>query len=294
MKTLENHRLLFLAEKVCRNLVPESIATYGSHIKLFNAWYAGKYSKFPQRISKQRLNEYAAHLVRSGISDKSIVNRLKAINQFVEFMRSRGVRIKSDAKADMIRVSQPMKKSFLICVIERIIQSLDITNCDSVLCVFLLSTGVRSKTVRAAKVRDIDFSTKIMQLNHSKNRRNNSIPIADPLLDILRKHIRHHNLSTGDYIFFNRFGNQLTRSTIYERINRYLRQIGVEQTGVHIFRHSFAKIEVLNGVDTVTLQRLMTHQSIEESSEYVELFSRELVAKQNQFNILCNKNYASY
>ena len=133
MKTLENHRLLFLQEKVCRNLVPESIATYGSHIKLFNVWYAGKYSKFPQRISKQRLNEYAAHLVRSGISDKSIVNRLKAINQFVEFMRSQGVRIKSDAKADMIRVSQPMKKSFLICDIERIIQSLDITNCDTVL-----------------------------------------------------------------------------------------------------------------------------------------------------------------
>ena len=294
MKTLSDYRSLFLNEKVRRNLVPESVATYGSHLKLFNAWYAEKYSNFPHRISKPRLDEYAAHLVRSGISDKSVVNRLKVINQFMDFMRARGIRISHDVKADMIRVSQPVKKSFLISDIERIIQSLDVTDCDSVLCVFLLSTGVRSKTVRAAKVKDIDFATKIMQLNHSKNRRNNSIPLADPLIDILRQHIEYHHLHGGNYIFFNRFGNQLTRSTIYERINRYLKRIGIEQTGVHIFRHSFAKIEVLNGVDTVTLQRLMTHQSIEESSEYVELFSRELVAKQNQFNVLCNRHYASF
>lgn len=124
-----------------------------------------------------------------------------------------------------------------------------------------------------------------------KNRKYLSIPLADSLLLILKQYIAHHALQPTDNMFFNKFGHALTRSTIYERIKRYLMSIGIEKTGVHIFRYSYAKISVMNGIDSVSLQRLLTHQKIDESSQYVTLYSPELARKQNAFNVLSNSTY---
>lgn len=294
MKKLDNWAEQFIQQKRNRNLSAESITTYRCHLKLFLTWYSTRYSLlFPSFITSLKLQEYTSYLLDSGLTAKSINNRLKVINQFIDFMRKNGVRAKSDVRAEMLRCAEPHNKTFLLSEIQTIIENLDMSNSDSVLTVFLLSTGVRSKTVRAIRVQDIDFVGKILELRHLKNRKYLSIPLADPLLDILKKYISINSLHQTDSLFFNRFGSALTRSTIYERVKRYLSSIGIERTGIHIFRYSYAKISVLNGIDAVTLQRLMTHQDVEESSHYVELYSPELRLKQNKYNVLVNTSFMS-
>lgn len=288
---LDQWAKLFIDDKRRRNLSPESITTYRSHVRLFINWHAVNYRiQSPLFLSSKRLQEYTLFMIENGLSAKSINNRLKAVNQFISFMRQNGAQIRS-LHAEMVRCDEPHKKTFQLSEIKSIIDHLDIHNPDSVLTIFLLSTGVRSKTARAIKVEDIDFNARILELRHLKNRKYLSIPLADSLLLILKQYIAHHALQPTDNMFFNKFGHALTRSTIYERIKRYLMSIGIEKTGVHIFRYSYAKISVMNGIDSVSLQRLLTHQKIDESSQYVTLYSPELARKQNAFNVLSNSTY---
>ncbi|MCI8324919.1 MAG: tyrosine-type recombinase/integrase [Clostridia bacterium] len=293
MKTLSDYATEFFKSKKLINLVNESLITYKSHLNCFVPWCEERGLQEP-KITQELIDEYVIYMVDKKLSAKTINNRLKTINQFIDFMRKKGVKIKSSIKANMVKKTESVKKTLKTSEMKRIIDNLDITNRDSVLVVFLLSTGVRSKTVRLIKFGDIDFDNSILELQHMKNRKFNNIPLPSVLVDILKAYAAHFNLKKDDYLFFNNYRNQLTRSTIYERIRRYLETIGVEQHGVHIFRHSFAKVEVLNGIDSVSLQRLMTHQSIEESSRYVDLYSPELLKKQNQFNILTNQTYQNY
>ena len=57
-----------------------------------------------------------------------------------------------------------------------------------------------------------------------------------------------------DYLFCNVFGQQLVKSTCYHMLYEYNKKRGVETTGIHRYRHTFAKQWILNGGNVVSLE----------------------------------------
>lgn len=54
------------------------------------------------------------------------------------------------------------------------------------------------------------------------------------------------------------------------------------RTGVHRFRHTFAKNWIVNGGDIFKLQKMLGHSSINMVKSYVDMFTDDL---QQDFNI---------
>ena len=63
----------------------------------------------------------------------------------------------------------------------------------------------------------------------------------EDILKILKEYLQYRGGEADDWLFCSVYGKQLTRSSNYHALWDYCHERGVEQTGVHRFRHTFAK-----------------------------------------------------
>ena len=89
-----------------------------------------------------------------------------------------------------------------------------------------------------------------------------------------------------DYLFCNLEGNQLTKDALNNIISKYNTQRGVEKTGVHLFRHYYAKTYIQNGGDCLKLQKSLGHATLEMTKVYVDLYGTDLQKGYNKLNPL--------
>lgn len=157
-----------------------------------------------------------------------------------------------------------------------------------VICNFLLAVGCRLNSLINIKVEDIDFTNNMVYLNITKNRKPLIIPLSETIIPILKEYINIRKGESGNYLFCNAYGEQLNRITISENLRSYNRRRGVKTTGIHRWRHTFAKNWILNGGDIFRLQKILGHSDIEVVRNYVNMFTEDLKKDFDQFNPLDN------
>lgn len=151
---------------------------------------------------------------------------------------------------------------------------------------FLLSTGVRQNSLLNIKIKEIDFDNGVVMVNVTKNRKPLLIPLNDDILLILKEYLKYRGGEQEDYLFCNVYGQQLKKSTLYHAIYDFNRSRGVELTGLHRFRHTFAKKWVTMGGNVVTLQKILGHSSLAITENYLNILTCDIKQSVNEFNIL--------
>jgi len=106
---------------------------------------------------------------------------------------------------------------------------------------YLLATGNRISSVLNLKINDLDFENSLIQINKTKNRKAQFIPMSGSLAPILREYLGYRKGDTGDYVFCNAYGNKADLRTYQEMLARYNKSRGVSKTSAHLYRHTFAK-----------------------------------------------------
>lgn len=157
---------------------------------------------------------------------------------------------------------------------------------------FLLSTGVRQNSLINIKIKDIDFDNSVVYVNITKNRKPLIIPLNQNIIKILKEYLTYRQGNSDDYLFCNIYGNKLTKSTAYHSLYEYNKSRGIETTGIHRFRHTFAKKWVLLGGNVVTLQKILGHSSLAITQNYLNILVSDIKQDIDKFNILeqFNKN----
>ena len=151
---------------------------------------------------------------------------------------------------------------------------------------FLFATGVRQRSLINIKIKDLDFENNVVYVNVTKNRKTLIVPMNQTLVCILSEYLKYrHHKSDDEYLFCNIFGNQLVKSTCYGMLYTYNKSRGVETTGVHRYRHTFAKQWILSGGDVVSLSKLLGHSSLEITQNYIHLLVSEVAEKVKQINV---------
>ena len=152
---------------------------------------------------------------------------------------------------------------------------------------FLFSTGVRQRSLIHIQVKDVDLNNNIVKVNVTKNRKPLLVPINMTMANILNEYLKHRqHKTTDDYLFCNVFGCQLLKSTCYHRLYEYNKRRGVETTGIHRYRHTFAKQWILNGGNVVTLSKLLGHSSLQITQNYINLLVSDIAEQVNEINLI--------
>ena len=152
---------------------------------------------------------------------------------------------------------------------------------------FLLSTGVRQNSLVNIRICDVDFSAGVIHVNVTKNRTPLIIPMNRDIKKILQEYLKYRQTDDeNDYLFCNEYGDKLVKSTVYHAMYEYNKKRGVERTGMHRFRHTFAKQWVLMGGNVVSLQKVLGHSSLQITQNYLNLLTSDVAKDVEEFNIL--------
>lgn len=151
---------------------------------------------------------------------------------------------------------------------------------------FLLSTGMRQNSLIHIKIRDLDFDNSVVYVNTTKNRKALLIPLNEDIVRILKEYLQYRGGTPEDWLFCSIYGKQLTRGSSYHAIWDYCHERGLEQTGVHRFRHTFAKKWVTMGGSVVTLQKILGHSSLSITQNYLNILTSDMKKDIDRVNII--------
>lgn len=131
-----------------------------------------------------------------------------------------------------------------------------------------LCTGLRKGEMFKLKWEDIDLERGFIYLRDPKSGRDQTIPLNQAAREVLE----HHTKSDSPFVFPGRGGKQ--RTEIRRPIDRIRKAAGLPKDfrPLHGLRHTFASMLASSGqVDLYTLQKLLTHKSLQMTARYAHL-----------------------
>ena len=136
-------------------------------------------------------------------------------------------------------------------------------------------------------IRDVDLGNQILHVRVTKSRKPLLVPLNTTMCGILREYLLHREAKKDDeFLFTNVFGQPLVRSTCYSMLYAYNKSRGVATTGIHRYRHTFAKQWILSGGNVVALSRMLGHSSLNITQNYVNLLVSDLAKQVEEINLL--------
>ena len=240
---------------------------------------------------------YAMMMRKKKLKVGTINVRLRALRTFINYLKEEEY-IEQNVKVKLVKQDKPIIKTFSEEQMKRLIEKPKIdknmsfaTFRDYTLIAFLAGTGVRLGTLKEIKVRDVDFVTREIRLNHTKNRTEYVIPLSNSLAKILQEYLKIRGGEAEDYLFCNSYGEMIKDRTIQDRIKLYCYNcLGKEAEGLrcspHDFRHFFAIQFIRNGGDILTLQKLLGHKTLEMTRRYVNLLNADVKKKFAEYSPL--------
>lgn len=272
--TFEEGCNLYLDNCRQRNLREGTLGHYRQSYTQFYKWFDA--SMPIEQFDREMYGKYVEYLRETIHNDISINSYLRDLITTAHFWMNEGYIDKF--KMTAIKVDKNPVETYTEDELVKLLRKPDLKKCGFaeyqswVMTNFLLSTGVRQRSLHNITIRDIDLENRIINVRITKNRKPLIIPMEITLQNILLEYLKYRQHKNDDeYLFTNIFGQQLTKSTSYHRLYDYNKARGVETTGIHRYRHTFAKQWILNGGNVVVLSRLLGHSSLDITQNYINL-----------------------
>ena len=220
--------------------------------------------------------------------DTSVNTAIRAIRSFLYFCMERGYM--KPFKVPITKANETIKEPYTQEELQKLLRKPRGDEWSQwrtwALINYLVATGHRASTVINLKVKDIDLHNNRIKLTHTKNRKNCFVPMAWALKSALEEYLGLWDYEQEDYMFPNRKGQQMSVSSLQNIIRRYNESRGVQKTGIHLFRHTFAREYVLRGGDMARLQMLLGHSTLDMTKKYIMLYGHDLETDFDKFNLL--------
>jgi len=264
-----------------RNFSPETIRSYIRAVRDFAAYF----HKPPDQLGVEELRQFQLHLLRDlKLATGTVENRMTALHFFFKKVLKRY----EPELYDMPLTRVPKKLPVVLSPeVETLIEAASNIRYRTIL-VLLYSTGLRRAEAAQLKIADIDSKRMVIHVHAGKNSRDRELPLTPKLLECLRAYWRACKNKPKTYLFPARqlspTGEEQPTSdkTIWHACCETALRAGLtKRFGPHTLRHTFATHLVENGTDLPTIQLLMGHQKIQDTTVYLHLSRRHLHAAVN-------------
>lgn len=284
----------FLKNCKSRNLSQATYNYYKAKVGRFLDWYP---SEDMNDIQPEHIDSYILYLRSEyDVNSRSINTHLRAVKTFLNYLFKRSY-IDHKITITLLKTDdndESMKHPYTNKELKAILKKPDVKSCSFAeyrtwaAINWLLATGCRLRSLVNVKIEDVDFDMGMLYLRKTKNRRSQALPISRELEKNIKEYLTYRGGEPDDYLFCTEFGEKMTKHGMRTAIRRYNRKRGVDKTSVHLFRHTFAKIAVMNGIDPLRLQKILGHSTLDMTRKYVNLYADDLKEGFDQYNPLDN------
>ncbi len=269
-------RKMMLEELQARNYAETTIDCYIRAVEDFSRHF----NCSPDRLGPRHIREYQAELFQKRkFSPNTVAQRLAALRFFY---------VKTLKKAWSITETPYPKKAVHLPTIlsqEEVARLIDAARppFHRTLLMVLYATGLRRAELARLKVTDIDSQRMVIHVQGGKGRKDRDVLLSPKLLEELRRHWHRLRRKPSEWLFPGKRGHPsdrpITPKVIYHACKRAARRAGLPN-GVHphTLRHCFATHLLEAGADLRTIQMLLGHSDLEETTIYLHLSERHLNA----------------
>ena len=240
----------------------------------------------PDRLGPRHIREYQAQLFTvHKLTPGSVTNHLCAL---------RFLYIQTLKRPWSIADTPYPKKRYRLPTIlsqEEVTQLIDAapTSFYRTILMTLYGTGVRRTELTRLKVSDIDSRRMVVHIQDGKGHQDRDVMLSPVLLEALREHWRRFQPKV--WLFpGNRWhtgSHPITNKVVWTACQTAAQRAGLQKpVHPHTLRHSFATHLLEAGADLRTIQLLLGHHDLKETSLYLHLSRRHLNATPSPLDAL--------
>jgi integrase/recombinase XerD len=280
---LENYRKRFIRQRVNEALAIHTIRHYETGFKCFFEFLAIESNArgglcaddvndnflhdFLDWVSKRRVNMKAStkkqYLIRISALLKFTTKKSNKKYNFLTALQDVKIKVPESGRKYLTPVESQRLADYLY-ILEGVEDIKDIQK--ALIAKLLLFTGLRAFELRALKISDFNpdgngaYDFKIT----GKGKKEAWVYIRESLIK--------DELSAlpFKYVCETRLGKPMSHTWLWKTTSKIFQEAGIDETGVHIFRHTFAKILVDKGVTLTTIKELLRHADIKTTQIYAK------------------------
>jgi integrase/recombinase XerD len=246
-------------------------------------WEFAKYfHRSPEELGPEHIREFQAHLfsVRK-LAANSVAQRTAAL---------RFLFVKTLKRAYMLEhIPFPKKPLRLPTILSqdevtRLIDAAPNLLYRTIL-MTLYSTGIRRAELVQLKASDIDKELMLVHIHEGKGKRDRNVPLSPKLLEALREYWRWMKPVT--YVFPGVAHGHRVDAPASDKIVWHACKEAAKRAGItkcvhpHTLRHSYATHLLEAGADLPTIQKLLGHADIRDTTIYLHLSRKHLTSVAN-------------
>jgi len=148
---------------------------------------------------------------------------------------------------------------------------------DRALLLFLLDTGVRHAELCALDLADLNMESGSVLVRQGKGRKSRVVFVGAKTRRAVTAYLKRRR-DTCPALWVTDEGTRISYDGMRQVIRRKAEQAGVPEPSLHSFRRAFALTCLRNGVDLISLQRLMGHASLDMLRRYLAQVTSDLQA----------------
>ena len=274
-----------LEELQRRNYSPATSRGYILAVEQF----ANYFGKSPALMGAEEVRRFQLYLLtEKKLAASTVGMRTSAIR----FLYKKVLLRRADLELDDLPMPKSARKLPTILgpsEVRRLIQAA-LSPMHRAILMVLYGIGMRRAEAAVLKVADIDSERMLVHIRDGKGRRDRDVPLSRNLLEALRGYWLLKKPEV--YLFHSSAGHRGTDAPISDKVvwhavHGAAQRAGLTQRiGPHTLRHSFATHLLESGTDLRTIQLLMGHSRLSDTTLYLQLSRRHLRTARNPLDQL--------
>jgi len=254
-----------------RNYSPRTVEAYVAAV----AKLAKHFKRPPDQLTNEDVRAFQVHLLAAKASWSQFNQIVSGLRFFFRTTLGR------PAVVEMLPYGKRSKRLPVVLSVEEVAQLLETARPgrERILLQTAYACGLRISEVLNLQVTDIDSARMVVNVRQGKGAKDRQVPLSARLLGELRTWWSGHR--TKPWLFPGMFGPSRQRPMNPTSVQRMTKQIVTraklrKKASMHTLRHSYATHLLEAGVDVVTLQKLLGHNSLSSTARYLHLSRRQM------------------
>ena len=269
--------------KLERALASNSIDAYTRDVtKLMEFLNMHKKIPDPLQVLPVDLLDFIKFINELGLSPYSQARIVSGIKGFYKYLSYENlISVDPSELIELPRLGRKLPDTLSIHEIDQLFETIDMSKAsgprDRAMAETIYSAGLRVSELVNLKISNIYEDIGFLRIL-GKGNKERLTPIGKSALKFIKSYqseVRNHmQIKSGheDYLFLNRFGNKISRVSVFNLIKNLALRAGInKKISPHTFRHSYATHLIEGGADLRAVQEMLGHESITTTEIYTHL-----------------------
>lgn len=274
-----------LEELERRNYAPSTIRAYIRTVE----HYSRHFHRPPDQLGLEHIRQYQAAMFRTWkLSPNTVTQRLAALRFiYIQVLKRGWSAAETPYPKKVLHLPQILSQQ----EVARLIDATQ-TPFQRILLMTLYATGAGRAEVARLEVKDIDSQRIVVHIRGGKGRKDRDVMLSPALLEALRTYWRGLRHKRTEWLFpgnrWHTSNRPVTTKVLWTACQQAALLAGFEHKHIHphTLRHCFATHLLEAGADLRTIQILLGHRDLEETTIYLHLSNKHLSATASPLDML--------